>query len=116
MGEIWSRSDGSHPAEKPDQIRENQGQVVELTLTLGLSLRSWPQSSPQQQQQQQQQQQLSPFYDLSASPQVKRKGERGRRPPWDLRSLLFSFYQPGLVVGPIPKSPPSFLLPLLLGW
>ncbi len=33
-----------------------------------LDLRSWPQSSPPQQQQQQQ---LSPFYDLSASPQVK---------------------------------------------
>ncbi len=97
--EIWSKSPGSHPKENlgresertrwltnPDwtwripprrkfRVGKQDGgkkwrwpRPKKVDFGLRSTLRSWPQSSPPPQQQQQQ---LSPFYDLSASPQVK---------------------------------------------
>ena len=75
---------GSHPEEKFGQramdptpkknkgVRTGQRKKIDRDLnqkSWPWFFRSWPQSSPQQQQQQQQH--LPPFYDLSASPQVK---------------------------------------------
>ncbi len=70
--QILIKLDGSHPEENygwEKRGREQKGQVdldldLRSTLIQGRDLKVVPQ--------QQQQQQLSPFYDLSASPQVKK--------------------------------------------
>ncbi len=70
---IWSRSRLILTDPTPKKIMcgtwEEEKKPERGSLTLGLPSRSWPQSSPPQQRQQQQ---LSPFFALSASPQVKR--------------------------------------------
>ncbi len=80
--EIWPKGPGSHP--EGNLGWENR---IKKKMKLTSAKKSWPWPKkvdlgflghdlkvvpPKQQQQQQQQQQLSPFYDLSASPPVKR--------------------------------------------
>ncbi len=96
--EIWSKSHGSHPKEKLGWENRTYKKIDRDLNQKKVDLGSWGHDLKvvQQQQQQQQQQQLSPFYDLSASPQVR----RGRvRNEWEnefsalpLISRVFPFF------------------------